>query len=348
MKFVIRHLDVLETTLNDEYSWKGQNAKNWAKNFLRESQINDSLDRIFSKDDLLNSETFMHLKDQEIAIIILSWGKMKTPNGKLLFSKTSSWIQGIRLLREGKFNSREEAYNYFYTLDNSGLLAGMRPAFYTKLIFFLDRTLSGFIMDQWTSKSINLLLGHDLIKLDSQGYVDSKNNNSVYEEYCSTLEELAKMLKVNPVNLEEVLFSDGNGKGAWRNYINAEYKITKKVISKSMNDIKKIFPLSGKGKEICYTKNSNGSFDIKWGDYQFKVAKKTLNKILDKFFLDYRRWYPLGSHETNPMPDGLGKFMENLDDTNLNPRHASAIAAILVNEGILLSKGKKPILLSES
>lgn len=57
-------------------------------------------------------------------------------------------------------------------------------------------------------------------------------------------------------------------------------------------------------------------------------------------------WYPLGASMDNPMQNGLGMFLED-NFKMLSPRHASAIAAILVNENLITFKGKKPILLKK-
>lgn len=46
---------------------------------------------------------------------------------------------------------------------------------------------------------------------------------------------------------------------------------------------------------------------------------------------------------TDPIKGGLGEYIDQY--TLLSPRHASAIAAIMVNERHLTFKGIKPILL---
>jgi len=63
-------------------------------------------------------------------------------------------------------------YNDFFELD----LQGCGPAFFTKIMFFFSSNLRCFIMDQWTSRSINLLLGENLIKLDNKITVNKKKN----------------------------------------------------------------------------------------------------------------------------------------------------------------------------
>lgn len=101
----------------------------------------------------------------------------------------------------------------FYELMKSRKLTGMGPAYFTKLICFLSRDLNGYTMDQWTAKSINLLLMKPLVKLTSSGLVSKSNTATTYEEFCLGIESLAKIIKKNPLDTEEMLFSNGGNKG---------------------------------------------------------------------------------------------------------------------------------------
>ncbi len=104
-----------------------------------------------------------------------------------------------------------------------------------------------------------------------------------------------------------------------------------------------VLPLSGNGKLITYS-ISDEEWIIVWGKLKFTLKKSCIQIILDEFFMNKDEWYPLGASMDNPMPIGLGIFVR--DNFNmLSPRHASAIAAILVNENILTFKGMRPILL---
>ena len=96
----------------------------------------------------------------------------------------------------------------------------MGPAYFTKLICFVNPNLKGYIMDQWTSKSINLLFENNIVALTNSGHVKDTNSASVYEEFCSKIECLAELLKLNPIDLEENLFSNGGvNKGKWRQFV---------------------------------------------------------------------------------------------------------------------------------
>lgn len=107
--------------------------------------------------------------------------------------------------------------------------------------------------------------------------------------------------------------------------------------------MKKIKPLSGRGTKIEYFyKTANDEYDIKWGNTKFQLSSKTINQIVNDFFKDDKEWYLLGASETSPSKGGFGEFLTTLN-MSFTPRHGSAIAAILVKEGILKSKGKRPI-----
>ena len=104
---------------------------------------------------------------------------------------------------------------------------GMGPAYFTKLIFFLmpesASSARGYIMDQWTSRSMNLLKSDArFIKTVVSGnsrWVADSNDEGTYEAFCREVETLAAILSMRPDKAEELLFSEGRGKGRWRNYL---------------------------------------------------------------------------------------------------------------------------------
>ena len=85
-------------------------------------------------------------------------------------------------------------------------------------------------------------------------------------------------------------------------------------------------------------------FEIKWGKTEFYIRDEEINFIMGDFFVDENNWYALGASEDRPIEGGFGEFIRD-KYRRFTPRHSSAIAAILVNEGYLISKGKKPVLL---
>jgi hypothetical protein len=99
-------------------------------------------------------------------------------------------------------------------------------------------------------------------------------------------------------------------------------------------------PLSGRGKPITCNYVVGGR-SIYWGSIGFKVSDALITELLNNYFRE-NKWYPLGADMTNPMPGGLGEYLQ-LNYSSLTPRHASAIAAIMVEERLLKSRGSKPI-----
>ena len=100
-------------------------------------------------------------------------------------------------------------------------------------------------------------------------------------------------------------------------------------------------PLSGRGKEINYW-FQGGRTIVQWGTITFSLRSEDFAAVLDDFFVDSGRWYPLGASMTDLPADGLGHFVAGVAPA-LTPRHASAIAAIMVNEQWLEHRGLSPI-----
>jgi hypothetical protein len=128
------------------------------------------------------------------------------------------------------------AYDRFLAQSLQGNMPGCGPAYYTKLIFFLTKHLDqrGFIMDQWLGRSINLLADREVVRFYrprrkaplKQRYVHKKNSCSAYEEFCAAVRNLTLVsgetdpdVRVREENVEMRLFSDGRGKGDWREYV---------------------------------------------------------------------------------------------------------------------------------
>ena len=115
----------------------------------------------------------------------------------------------------------------------------MGPAYFTKLIYFLEPKHNGYIMDQWTARSMNLLRKSDEYEIhliptawrksngSSKNFrnfrVDPKKNDvCIYRAFCEDLEQLAEYLNIDPEKTEKLIFSKG-GKvdkmGCWRRFV---------------------------------------------------------------------------------------------------------------------------------
>jgi hypothetical protein len=100
-------------------------------------------------------------------------------------------------------------------------------------------------------------------------------------------------------------------------------------------------PLSGRGQAITVFADPPDRL-VLWGDRMFEVSNRMILRVLDEFFTGPGRWYPLGTSMTVPDPAGLGSFLRNTFPP-FSPRHASAIAAIMVHEGFIAFRGRKTI-----
>lgn len=111
-------------------------------------------------------------------------------------------------------------------------------------------------------------------------------------------------------------------------------------------NVYQIFPLSGNGKTITVKRERNFR-KITWGDLKFHISDDMVNQILQKFFVDQNEWYLLSPSMTDPDKNGLGYYIWKIFPS-FTPRHASAIAAIMVKENLLINRGRKPIYLKKT
>jgi hypothetical protein len=172
-----------------------------------------------------------------VSAAILAWGGMHRHHGKQLFERIR-WLEIAERMREGGY-SRGEAYDAFAELRAQGDLPGMGPAYFTKLIFFLmpragnSKRPIGYIMDQWTACSVNLLLDDPSAirtdamyswagptKIGSQYVVSDHNGAEQYEHFCQAVEALAAALQLPPEATELLLLSEGGRNPLpWRGYV---------------------------------------------------------------------------------------------------------------------------------
>lgn len=170
-----------------------------------------------------------------VAAAIFAWGGMQRHHARRLFEK-HAWLGAAKAVREGRY-SRAEAYEMFANLRRQNELPGMGPAYFTKLIFFLmprsNAAPVGYIMDQWTACSINVLLDQpDAVltdatytwagpgKLASQFVVSDLNSGVHYEAFCQAVEAIAVALDLAPDATELLLLSEGGRNPyPWREYV---------------------------------------------------------------------------------------------------------------------------------
>lgn len=325
MEYNNNALASLEASIDKFKKWNGINAINWGKYFHKDN-LNISLDTKLTRAELLNSEFVKELSNEELAIAILSWGGMNREHGKSLFEH-KEWTAVVANMRNGSIKSRKDAYELFQNLRKNGKLTGMGPAYFTKLICFVNPKLNGYIMDQWTSKSINIICNKNVIKLSKVGNVTDKNDSDNYETFCLIVEDLASKLNLNPLSMEEQLFSSGGfHKGTWRNYVvniwNGEnikeiLKVKAKIIIDSLEPIsfEEVLRHLSENENCITTLGGKSSFRVKKvKDYieiinsnnnSCKIDKTHWDKVMirmDELPLDERGMtsrYGVGKHHFN-------------------------------------------------
>jgi hypothetical protein len=168
----------------------------------------------------------------------MAWGK-QGGNGRGSKNVKSAWAKRnilenkLEELRLGKL-SRCEAYNLFC---GEKRIKGLGPAYWTKLLYFFDPSQNFYIMDQFTSKSINLLTGIQIVRMDGNS-VSAANKCGNYQAYCEEIDEIALSLNESGENVEEMLMS-GKGK-PWRLYLkNLEPRYEPEILRKAYSHISK-------------------------------------------------------------------------------------------------------------
>ncbi len=161
--------------------------------------------------------------DLDCAISIMAWGGQNRKHAVTLFERFKNDVQPIiHGMRQGSL-SYLDAYEKFYNIWIKPEKLGMGAAYFTKLIFFCEPSHKGYIMDQWTSKSINLLTGQEVVNLPYD-HVSKKNTVETYKKFCDLTETLATQLGYTGEEIELAMFSrGGRSKWDWRQYVCDNY-----------------------------------------------------------------------------------------------------------------------------
>ena len=161
------------------------------------------------------------VSDRDLLWAILSWGRMRRNAARVLKEREDHWTAVVgRLRRDGM--TRTECYEICHATMREFNPAGIGPAYFTKLIFFANPRHDGYIMDQWTSRSINLLVeGPAVVRMRTQDHVDPRNDKGHYEAFCQAVEALSDKLETRDhEHTEQCLFSRGGRRpDPWREYL---------------------------------------------------------------------------------------------------------------------------------
>lgn len=143
-------------------------------------------------------------------VTVFAWGGMGVRNGRSFKNFIEEYVDAVR-----KFaSSRVDCFRTLHGIE----ARGVGPAFYTKLIRFLrdDAPDTGFIMDQWLARSINLL-DRNFIRMHGCGkkYVHRKNDAETYSTFCDAVERIGREVGAPAAQLEEFMFASPE----WRDHV---------------------------------------------------------------------------------------------------------------------------------
>lgn len=225
LKIFVQHL----AGATAEEQWVGFNIKDWWSYVKKDltppcPKINLHKDKMTRTQLKALCHANSGASDLECAVAVMAWGGQNRKHGIMLFKRFADIQPIIGDMRSGNI-THLEAYERFDDiwkkrdpLGKSGSL-GMGAAYFTKLIFFCEPSHKGYIMDQWTSKSVNLLKGKDVVYLTA-GHVNKKNTFKNYQRFCEYIDELASELGTSGEKVEMAMFSKGGkNKWPWRQYV---------------------------------------------------------------------------------------------------------------------------------
>lgn len=155
----------------------------------------------------------------------MAWGGQGTYNrrhAKSPWDHRGRLVEHLKRLRSGTLG-RSDSYNQFC---GDGRIHGLGLSFFTKLLYFFSPNSSS-IMDQWTAKSLNLLTGRCVVKMDGDS-PSNRNTGDDYTAFCSEIDLIAAEMRCDGDKVEERLFSRGKEKGQprgkWREYVRSNWR----------------------------------------------------------------------------------------------------------------------------
>ncbi len=214
---------------NDEEVWLGCDVRAYLRPIVSDPGLASEIELQLPVGNLNRAGVFALVKNLNVSTLncclaIIAWGGMRRDHARSFFACRSDWLGLADDLRCREFD-RAEAYNHFVGLRRQRKLPGMGPAYFTKLLYFLSARSGrpGLIMDQWTARSANFLSGKNLVDLNDAGEnayaVSDLNTGATYEQFCAFLEYIAKKMNTTAELVELRMFSEGRGRGRWRNLI---------------------------------------------------------------------------------------------------------------------------------
>jgi hypothetical protein len=216
-------LEMLKTSAPPA-AWAGHKPWDWAQFFTHET-ANLPRERV-TRQELL--EFCRQHSGEECFLTVMAWGGMNRKHGRSAWnSRHRELLKVVSEIRTANSLTRRGAYRLFWQARARKSLPGLGAAYFTKLIYFLRPGLDGYIMDQWTAKSINLLFGSQIelqLGKKESATVSDRNDDEDYERFCACVDELALALGCSGAEAEEKIFSQGRPRANhWRAHVKREW-----------------------------------------------------------------------------------------------------------------------------
>ncbi len=179
--------------------WVGRNPRQWANQVeLGLGDANQLPMHAFGRKEVEAYWADRRNSTLSCLLTTMAWGGMTYGNARGAFLRghepaglSNEAMAVIERIRNGELN-RQSAYAEFKQLRERQLLPNIGPAYFTKIIFFAHPAHNGYILDQWTARSMHIL----------------------------TMQTISQQCGHCPEKVEERLFSSGgHNPHAWRRYV---------------------------------------------------------------------------------------------------------------------------------
>lgn len=156
-------------------------------------------------------------------ICAMAWGLqgigLTAKHARTAWKHRNTITTRLEVLRGGGL-TRSQAFGYFC---GQNAIQGLGPSFFTKLLYFFSPEPTFYIMDQWTGKSVALLTGEWVVRMNGAA-LSRLNRPGNYVAYCEEVDSLARILGGTGAEMEERLFSHGgHNPWCWRRYLKTNW-----------------------------------------------------------------------------------------------------------------------------
>jgi hypothetical protein len=173
----------------------------------------------FSRSELRDFCQMQSNSTEHCVVAIMAWGGARAAHLRDFWQSKDKWLHTAEQVRNENSERRID-YQRFSDLRRMNALPRVGPAYFTKFLWFLRCRQDAYIMDQWTARSVAILLPENAPILQNKARVSDKNSDQHYESFCIALESIAASLGVSAEKCEATMFSQGGRKPlCWRKFV---------------------------------------------------------------------------------------------------------------------------------